>query len=169
MERKTYIGSDNLSLVEYLSEDDMDSYNNWLDPETQRSYNFAFTDTFEDYAKKVIKQRFLASIMLIKTELIVGTIGLSPEGSTPDLAIWIYKPYRNKGYGTKAFSLGIRYCFDTLKLDKIHAGCYPHNSASKKMLMKCGFIPNPSGNIDEKHYLTGEPIIQYDYILHGPK
>ena len=114
MEREIYVGSDILSLVEYLSEDDMDSYNNWLEPETQSCFNFAFRDTFEDYVTRVIKQRFWASIRLNESEIIIGTIGLSPESSPPDLAIWIYKPYRNQGYGTKAFSLGVRFCFDTL-------------------------------------------------------
>lgn len=79
-----------------------------------------------------------------------------------------FKQYRNRGYGTQAFLLGIRYCFEELKLDKIYAGCYPHNKTSYKMLMKCGFTPNPSGNIEEKHYLTGEPLTQFDYVLYNP-
>jgi RimJ/RimL family protein N-acetyltransferase len=54
--------------------------------------------------------------------------------------------------------------FDILKLNRIYAGSYPHNIASQKMLAKCGFKPHPEGNLEEKHYLTGEPIIQYDYV-----
>jgi len=32
------------------------------------------------------------------------------------------------------------------------------------MLEKCGFVPYPEGNIPEKYYITGEDIIQMDYI-----
>ena len=52
-------------------------------------------------------------------------------------------------------------------LDKIFAGCYPHNAASARMLEKCGFIPHPQGNLNEKHYLTGEDITQYDFVRYN--
>jgi RimJ/RimL family protein N-acetyltransferase len=87
----------------------------------------------------------------------------------PDLAIIVFKPYRGKGYGTRAFSLGVKYCFDVLSLDYIFAGCYPHNISSMKMLQKCGFQPHPEGNQNEKHYLTGEDIIQLDFIKYTQK
>ena len=38
---------------------------------------------------------------------------------------------------------------------------------SQKMLEKCGFVPYPESNIPEKHYITGEDIIQIDYIYRG--
>ncbi|MHC1696303.1 MAG: GNAT family N-acetyltransferase [Eubacteriales bacterium] len=168
MDRKIYISDKILSLAEYIKADDINFYNNWMDTETQNGYNFILKETFEEFSSKEIKQRFLFSIILNKTGYVIGHIGLSPENTPPDLAIWIYKQYRNKSYGTQAFSLGVRYCFEVLKLEKIYAGCYPHNKASYKMLMKCGFTPNPSGNIEEKHYLTGEPLTQFDYVLYNP-
>lgn len=166
-ERRVYIGDDTLSLVSYVFEDTVDSYNNWFDPETQSGYNFILKDTLEEYSNRKIRQRWIASIMLNETKKIIGTIGLSPENTPPDLAIQIYKPFRNRGYGTNAFTLGIHYCFDMLKLDRIYAGCYSHNTASRKMLIKCGFLPNPSGDIQETHFLTGEPITQFEYVLYN--
>ena len=32
------------------------------------------------------------------------------------------------------------------------------------MIERCGYVPNPAGNIPEKHFITGEAIIQMDYI-----
>lgn len=32
------------------------------------------------------------------------------------------------------------------------------------MLKKCGFIPHPEGNQQEKHFLTGEDITQLDSV-----
>ena len=65
------------------------------------------------------------------------------------------------------FSLGVKYRFETLKLDKIFAGCYADNIASMKMLERCGFQPHPEGNQNEKQYLTGENIIQYDFVIYN--
>lgn len=55
------------------------------------------------------------------------------------------------------------YCFDVLGISELYAGCYEGNVRSRKMLAACGFVPHADGNCNEIHYLTGEPIIQYDY------
>ena len=165
MEREVYLSDDVVSLSEYIeSEDDLDCYNCWQDEETQSGYNHKSTETFEEFSKGTIKSRFIATIIRLSDNISIGSIFLSSEDTPPDLAIMIYKPYREKGYGTRAFSLGVKYCFEILALDYIYAGCYPHNIPSMKMLKKCGFQPHPEGNQKEKHYLTGEEITQLDFI-----
>ncbi len=167
MNRKIYISNDILNLSEYIVDpDDIDLYNCWLDPETQTGYNHKFTKSFEEFREGEIKSRFIATIMRCADNACIGSVFVSPENCLPDLAIMMYKPYRNQGFGTMAFSLGVKYCFETLKLDKIFAGCYEDNVASMKMLKKCGFQPHPEGNQNEKHYLTGENIIQYDFVVY---
>ena len=171
--RKIYIGGGAVSLAEYLPETDARKcYDSWFDPEVQSGYNFVRKDTFEEYAKKgcveVAGQRFHAVIISNGTREVIGAIGLSPEGTPPDLSIRIFKPHCGRGYGAEAFALGVKYCFDALNFDRIYAGCYPHNKASRRMLEKCGFRRNPAGDLDEKHYLTGEPIVQYDYVTENP-
>jgi len=168
MDREIYISGGAVSLAEYLPADARDCYDCWLDPDVQSGYNYAIKQTFKEFADMKPKGRFFAVIVENETGNAAGVIGLSPEGSPPDLAIRLFRPYRGKGYGTEAFLLGIAYCFDALKLDKIYAGCYQHNAASLKMLAKCGFEPHPEGNVNEKHYLTGEPLVQYDYVLYAP-
>ncbi len=166
--RKICITNDTLSLSEYIADlDDIDQYNCWLDLETQTGYNHMFTGTFEEFRKGEIKSRFTATITRCADNACMGSVFVSPENGLPDLAIMMYKPYRNQGFGTMAFSLGVKYCFETLKLDKIFAGCYEDNVASMKMLKKCGFQSNSEGNQKEKHYLTGENIIQYDFVIYN--
>jgi len=123
--------------------------------------------SFEEFSKNEIKQRFLAMIQLIETNEIIGSVGISPLETTPDLAIWIFKPFRKKGYGTSAFVLATKYAIDVLKIAELHAGAYPDNIGSQKMLRKCGYITFPEGNLREKHYLTREDIVQLDYIYKG--
>ena len=170
MERKIYLLDEVLSLSEYIElEDDLGSYHCWQDEETQSGYNHKFTLSFEEWAEnRSIKPRFIATIKMLSDNATIGAIFLSPEDTPPDLAIMIYKPYRGKGYGTRAFLLGIKYCFESLSLDYLYAGCYPHNISSMKMLQKCGFKPHPEGNQNEKHYLTGEDIVQLDFVKYKP-
>jgi len=170
-ERKVFVKNKIMSLTEYLPEDYRDLYNGWLDEEVQRGYNFKLNKTFEEYvAQNIERENFHftsnCAIILNENNKLIGSVGVSmfPDESD-DMSIRIFKPYRNQGLGTMAFKLGAKYCFDILDLDKIYAGCYPDNTRSMKMLEKCGFIPHPEGNVQEKHYITGEPIIQLDFVL----
>ena len=165
MNRKIYIADDCLALEEYCNElDAKTEYDCWQDPDTQKGYNFQMDMDYEKFKNRPVRSRFHAVIQRKEDGAVIGFISLSPEHRPPDLAIMLLKEYRGHGYGTAAFSLALKYCFDAFALDKIYAGCYEGNTASLKMLQKCGFVPYPEGNEEEEHYLNGLPITQYDYV-----
>lgn len=169
MDRKIWIANDILSLVEYMHPiDDVNDYECWQDKATQDGYNFKLEETLEEFRSRPIKSRFIAIIRRNSDNACIGSVSVSPEGTLPDLAIMLYKPFRHQGYGTIAFSLAIKYCFNVLKIDQLHAGCYETNIVSQKMITRCGFQPYPQGNQLEKHYLTGEPIVQFDFVIMNP-
>jgi len=160
----SYISNEILSLVEYNESDDHSLYDDWLDPDTQKGYNGVYVTTFEDFQSREIRQRFFAMIQLDSTGEIIGAVGISPPETIPDLAIWVFKPYRRKGYGTLAFALATKYAIEELKITELHAGAYPDNTGSLKMLKRCGYVPFPTGNVPEKHFITGDDIVQMDFI-----
>lgn len=165
MDRKIYISNETLSLAQYLSDiDDPETYENWLDPETQSGYNYRMTDTYEEYHTKTWQYRFLAVILRNSDNRVLGTVSLSPDASEPDLAIRLYPAFRHQGYGTTAFLLALEYCFEAYSLPAIYAGCYEHNTVSLNMLKKCGFLPYPEGNSYETHFLTGAPVTQLTFV-----
>ena len=167
--RKLYATDGVVSLAEYVAEADAsDCYDCWLDAETQRGFNFRMTETLEEYRRSEVTSRFLATVIRCSDGTAVGSVFLSPEGSPPDLAIMLYKPFRGRGFGTRAFALGADYCFEAFGLKQLYAGCYPHNAASMKMLHKCGFRPHPGGNVAERHYITGEELTQLDFVRDNP-
>lgn len=167
MTRKVYIANDELSLAEYCPTiDDKLHYECWQDPATQDGYNYKMHDSFDKFCSRPIRSRLLAVIIRNTDNTPLGIISLSPEGSPPDLAIMLYKPYRGKGYGKNAFDLAAKYCMEAFELECIYAGCYETNVVSRKMLKSCGFLPYPDGDSHEKHYLTEEPITQHDYVRH---
>ena len=170
MERSNYVSDDILSLSEYVdSIDDIDMYHCWQDNETQKGYNHKTTETFEEFCNGSIESLFIAIIIRKTDAARIGAIFVSPENTLPDLAIMIYPQFRRHGYATRAFSLGVVYCLDTLKIEHLYAGCYPYNAASLKMLVRCGFKPHPQGNQNEQHFLTGENIVQLDFVIHKAK
>jgi len=170
-ERKIFIKNDIISLAERLPEDNKEIYECWFDEEVQSGYNFKLNKTFEEWLSQNIEREEFHytsgfAIILNETNKLIGSIGVSMfPNEEDDLTINIFKPYRNQGLGTMAFALGAKYCFDVLKFEKIYAGCYPDNIRSRKMIEKCGFVPHPEGNIEETHYITGEPVTQFDFVL----
>jgi RimJ/RimL family protein N-acetyltransferase len=122
MNRSIYASNDILSLVEYRKPDDHALYENWCDPEVQRGYNGIYFDSFEEYEKRdSLRSRFFAMIRLNDTGEIIGSVGISPPETIPDLSIWIFKSYRKQGYGTSAFMLATKYAVEEMELTRAKA------------------------------------------------
>ncbi len=167
MNRKRYLANRELSLAEYCPQvDGQFHYECWQEPAIQEGYNYKIRASMDEFCNRPIRLRLLAVIIRNEDNESLGIVSLSPEGSAPDLAIMLYKPYRGKGYGANAFALAAKYCFESYGFECIYAGCYETNTVSRKMLKSCGFVPHPDGDCHESHYLTGEPITQYDYVLY---
>jgi len=168
MERSIFIEDEILSLVQYTRDDDVDWHNCWLDIETQKAYNIKSNNEPFDPAKAqdISQFPFWATVFDKQNERFIGVVRLSPPPYDDcDLAIWMYKPYRKKGYGTRAFYLGVKYCFDNLNLEKVGAGCYENNETSQKMLRKIGFIRDGKNDSHETDAFTGEPIVQQEFTI----
>jgi len=168
MERAVFIEDEVLALVQYTHDDDLDWHNCWLDIDTQKGYNVKSDyKPFDPAAVQEIERfPFWATIYSKAGGNFVGVVRLSPPPYDDcDLAIWIYKPYRGMGFGTRAFGLGVRYCFKVMGLQRIGAGCFEGNIASERMLMKVGFVRDAAGDIAEVDAFTGEMIVQRAFVL----
>lgn len=166
MDRKIFIEDEELALIQYTHEDDMDMYTCWLDKATQKGFNYIIDETFEEFFKTDISEfHFFSSIYDKLTKQIVGVVRLAPKKYEPDLAIWMFKPYRNKGYGKKSFLLGLKYCFNILKLEKVFVGCYENNVASLKLINGLGFSRNEKDDVKEVDVFTKQDIIQLGFSL----
>lgn len=166
MDRIVLIEDSEISLVNYTHDDDLGMFQCWLDKETQIGYNTVFKESFENFQQEDITRfPFFSSILDKKSNKIIGAIRLSPPEYQNDIAIWIFKPYRNKGFGFKAFLLGLRYCFQELNLKTISAGCYGNNTGGRRILEKVGFTRDPSGDINEIDPFHQVPITQFNFII----
>lgn len=73
----------------------------------------------------------------------VGNIGLHRQGDvyrkTAELGYFIVEPYWHKGITPRAVNLICEYGFRELDVIKIFSGVFSFNTASQRVLEKCGF------------------------------
>lgn len=96
-------------------------------------------------------------IVLKKTGEFIGfcNTGIKEELSGPnrEIAYAISKHYRNKNYTTQAVRGLVKYLFQKTDVEQLNAVVLPHNAASKKVLVKCGFHLRGNVEIEEQlHY-----------------
>ena len=167
MNRKKYIENNVICLAEYIDSDNEILYESWNQNETIWGYNWKIPYSFDEYCENFKNDNnsnnWGAVIIRLEDNAVIGRIGIS--AGLPDLTITIFKAYRNQRYGTMAFLLGVRYCFEILKLEKIYAGCYEDNISSRKMIERCGFKRNPDGDEIESHIFTGGDRVQLDFVI----
>jgi len=72
---------------------------------------------------------------------VIGTFAIIPIGNTADMQLGysLLKEHWGKGYATEITEAGLRYAFKKLKYPSIAAITELANSASQKVLLKCGF------------------------------
>lgn len=143
--RKYYIKGKKVGLTNLIDDDHRLNWQNWLDVEMQRNFNYVCRwHNLEEYKAFFCSpnrqpQRFVATIVRISDECPIGNISLAPEDHEPDMSITLYCGFRGVGFGSEAFQLAIEYIFKHFNLDFIVAGAYEHNTASIRMLENVGF------------------------------
>jgi RimJ/RimL family protein N-acetyltransferase len=77
----------------------------------------------------------------VKPHGLIGTIGLHVEAAhaKAELGYWIGKPHWGHGYATEASDAVVRYGFEELHLERIHARFMVSNPKSGRVLQKLGF------------------------------
>ncbi|MDE3000648.1 MAG: GNAT family N-acetyltransferase [Gemmatimonadota bacterium] len=135
-----------VGLTEFLLEDYRLFYQTWKDPSTQRNFNTKHDwESYEHFLAMFTNpdrppQRFNATILRLQDQVPVGRSSLAPAHLEPDLGVWIYEPFRFKGYGTEAVQLSVDFIFGEFDLDYIVAGIYEHNQPSINLFTKVGFF-----------------------------
>ncbi|HEX4555668.1 MAG TPA: GNAT family protein [Xanthobacteraceae bacterium] len=63
--------------------------------------------------------------------------GVAQAGS---IGYWLGLPFARCGYMTAAVKGVLPFCFETLRLHRVEAACIPTNTASIRLLERCGFL-----------------------------
>ncbi|MFQ5971944.1 MAG: GNAT family N-acetyltransferase [Alphaproteobacteria bacterium] len=78
------------------------------------------------------------------------------------LGYWIGEAFARRGYMTEGLGLVLDFCFDRLGLHRIEAACLPNNTASKRLLLRCGF--KEEGFARKYLKIRGQ---WHDHVLYG--
>jgi ribosomal-protein-alanine N-acetyltransferase len=72
--------------------------------------------------------------------LFIGAIGIhcTPEHKRAEIGYWLGKPHRGQGYTSEAARRVIQFGFETLDLNRIYAGYFTRNPASRRVMEKAG-------------------------------
>lgn len=74
---------------------------------------------------------------------IAGVISITPQSDiyhhTAEIGYWLGTPFHGKGIMTEAVSLATTYAFGEMNIQRIFAGVFEPNEASKKVLLKNGY------------------------------
>ena len=57
----------------------------------------------------------------------------------PELGYWVGAAYRGKGFATELARAMVDYVFETTDAEKLNASCRVTNTASRRVVEKCGF------------------------------
>ena len=131
-------------------QDATDQYLSWLnDVEVNKfletRWNSQTLETVVSHIEKVSSSptEVLLKIVVAAEGAHIGNIKIGPidvYNKSAELSYLIGdKSFWGKGYATEAINLCVDYCFETLGLHKIQAGCFEKNIGSQKALLKSGF------------------------------
>ena len=98
---------------------------------------------------------------------VIGQGGLVPiafVGDEVELGYRLGKAHWGKGYATEIAKMSVAYGFGELGLTDLVAVCYPENLASRRVLMKTGFVED-----GESELYYGVPTVVYRMGKDGEK
>ncbi len=106
------------------------------------------------------------AVTLREEDALVGAIGLmiTPRFDRAELGYWIGKPYWNNGYCTEAGRAVLRYGFQTLNLNRIHASHMTRNPASGRVMQKLGMVHEGTVKQHSKKWDVFEDLELYGII-----
>jgi RimJ/RimL family protein N-acetyltransferase len=98
---------------------------------------------------------------------LIGSVGVADlavgQTKVAELGYWLAKPYWGQGLMTQAVRAFCRHAFTDLQLHKLEAKVFDKNTASWRVLEKCGF--KLEGYIREHAWRAGEFLDDREYGL----
>jgi RimJ/RimL family protein N-acetyltransferase len=78
-------------------------------------------------------------LITLRDSTILGACGIAMQEQAPEIGYWLGVPYWGQGYATEALHAVIDYAFTEFDHEFLNAGARVTNSASRRVLEKCGF------------------------------
>ncbi len=101
------------------------------------------TYAYIDFTKKMFENRewIVLGIEFKENKKFVGTIdirGWNSVHNCAEIGYVLSMDYWNKGIASEALRAVIGFCFDELEMNRVEAHCEEENTASERVMEKCG-------------------------------
>ncbi len=158
---RSYKADDVKSLSKNANDPDISKY---LDD--RFPYPYTIQDA-EIWVKFVQEQDTNLLFAIANSDEVIGGISATPYSNvqrfTAEIGFWLGKEFWNKGITTEAVKTFCNFLFTKYNFNKLTAKVFEGNEASKKVLIKCGFIQE--GSHPESIFKNGKFISYYSYGL----
>ncbi|WP_304943306.1 GNAT family N-acetyltransferase [Vallitalea guaymasensis] len=162
-----------IRLREYRKSDAEVAQNYINDKELKKNLNpgIPYPYTLQDEEKwfesnTALKDTYSFAIETLGDNVYIGGCGINQvdwKNSNVEIGIFIgNKEYWNKGYGTDAMNVLIRFIFNEMNINKIKLNVYSFNKRALKCYEKCGF--KTEGVLRKELYREGN---YHDIIVMG--
>ena len=150
-----YLETERLILRDYQEDDFSEYYRLKADSKTmhylQDIQMHTKEDAYEDFCmvledmKKPDRKFYFMHIELKDSHEQVGSIGYTVTSNTPigkivHAGYFIYPKFWRKGYTTEAFKRVLEFAFLDNEVYRVTTGCLAENTASERVMQKCGLI-----------------------------
>jgi ribosomal-protein-alanine N-acetyltransferase len=172
MIKKLVIHTNRLILKTFTQEDVTESYKDWLHDEKINQYLdvrhrlpicMNSLKMFAISCEQDERIEFLG-IYIRKGKILIGTMKIGPINflnANSEIGFMVGdKNYHGLGYATEAIKKVVDYMVKVRRLNKIYANCNSKNIASKKTLLKCGFIQQQEWKVESNKKICN---IRFEY------
>jgi ribosomal-protein-serine acetyltransferase len=151
----TVINTQHSSALYELIVNNREHLREWL-PWVDLMKNEEFIENFVKASIQRFNDGLEYGFLILENEKIIGRIGvykIDHANKTGEIGYWIGKEAGGRGIVIKSCKTLIRFCFDTLHLNRIEIKCGTENTRSQAIPVKLNF--------------TKEGIIRQGELLHG--
>ncbi len=115
----------------------------------------------------VLKEKPQQTFAIAHEGVLCGVVGLVVQQDvyrrSAEMGFWLGEPYHGRGIATRAVALITAYAFKELKLVRVFAGVFDHNTASMRVLEKNGYLKE--GILRKAVYKNGRLLDEHRYAI----
>ena len=103
-------------------------------------YTLGDAEKFVAHVTEATAETFLAFADIEGVCTMVGCGGFTAqEGDVPTIGYWVGAPYRGRGFATEIARALVDHAFEDMGAERLGVSCRVTNTASRRVIEKCGF------------------------------
>ncbi|EKF18775.1 GNAT family N-acetyltransferase [Nitratireductor pacificus] len=102
-------------------------------------YRLSDADAFLTRVRTGVMDGCTYAITLAGSGAFIGCAGMDTRARGLEMGYWIGEPYWGRGYATEAAHALVDLAFRATDIERLNASCRVTNTASRRVIHKCGF------------------------------